>query len=289
MKAANFAYHAPTTRQELFALLAELDDARMIAGGQSLVPMMNFRLAAPENLVDLNTVGGLDGIEVAGDRLVIGAMTRQRAAERSATVARVCPLLVETLGRVGVQQIRNRGTVGGSIAHFDPTAELPVAAVALDAEVVLESLRGARRMPVADFGSDYLTTEIEPDEVLTAVEVPLWPEGHGAAFDEVTRRGDSYAIVSVAALVLLDAAGRVARLSVAIGGLTHAPARLAVDAMVGAAPEGEALAALAETARALPADGDGLMAAEDKQHLAATLTERVVRRAGERARRSTGG
>ena len=280
MKPAPFTYHAPQSRAELLALLAGLEDARVLAGGQSLMPMMNLRIAAPTHLIDLNRVADLAGIAVEGGRLAVGAMTRQRTAELSETVAAHCPLLAEALERVGFQQTRNRGTVGGSIAHMDPTAELVVVAFAQGAEVVLESARGSRSLPVTDFPTGYLATQIEPDEVLVRVDFPLWAKGHGWAFDEVTRRGESFSVVSVGALVEPDGAGRIGRAVVAIGGLGHAPVLLgAASRLVGATPAGAPLAEVAAAAAALPAEGE-MGAPEDyKQHLAGVLTERVLRRA----------
>lgn len=284
MKPAPFTYHAPRSRAEVFALLAGAENARLLAGGQSLVPMMNFRLAAPDVLIDLNNVDDLAGIAVDGGVLKIGAMTRQRAAEQSPIVARVCPLLVEALERVGTQQIRNRGTVGGSIAHLDPTAELLPAAVALGASVTLSSATGERRLTLPEFAEGYLTTAIEPDEILTEIEFPLWPEGHGWAFDEVTRRGDSYAVVSAAALVDLDAAGRIRTASLAIGGLGHvAVAVPEVVALEGASLSDAAVSTIAAAARNLDADGEGGVSADYKRHLAGVLAARVIRKAVARA------
>ena len=182
MKPAAFAYHAPRSRAELLSLLATLSDARMLAGGQSLVPLLNLRLAGPANLIDLNTIPELDTIAIQGDRLHLGAMVRQRAAEHSALVRQSCPLLAEALRHVGHQQTRNRGTIGGSLAHMDPTAELPVVACALDAILTVESLRGPRTLPFATWSTGYLSTQIAPDEALTGIDLPNWPPGHGWGF-----------------------------------------------------------------------------------------------------------
>ncbi len=284
MKASQFAYHAPRERAELLKLLNELEDARVIAGGQSLVPMMNLRLAAPSNLIDLNSVADLSGISIEGERLVIGAMTRQRSAERSPLVSQYCPLLVEALNNVGFQQTRNRGTVGGSVAHMDPTAEIVVACYALGADVVLESVRGERRLAIADFPTGYLTTQIEPDEVLVRIEIPLWSPGHGAAFQEVTRRGESFSVVSVAALVEVAPDGFITRTALAVGGLGATPICLdEMHALVGQHARVASIESLSMIAAALPADGDMVVSSEYKQYLASVLTRRTIRSAMARA------
>ncbi|WJR77914.1 xanthine dehydrogenase family protein subunit M [Bradyrhizobium sp. NP1] len=285
MKPAPFTYHRPTSRTELFDLLGSLDNARVLAGGQSLMPMLNLRIAAPDHLIDLNAVAGLDGIELSNGILRIGAMTRQRAVERSPVVARHLPLLGEAMRHVGFQQTRNRGTIGGTIAHMDPTAEIPVVALAADATLVIESARGERSIAFADLSTGYLTTQVEPDEALVRIDFPVWPERHGSAFEEVTRRGESFAIVSVAVLVALDSAGRVARAAIAVGGLVEAPLRAeaAETALIGHSPDAGAIAAAAAAAATLPAEGD-IYAPEDyKQHLAGVLTERALQRALARA------
>jgi carbon-monoxide dehydrogenase medium subunit len=286
MKPAPFHYHAPATRSEAFGLLARLEDARVLAGGQSLVPMLALRLAAPENLIDLNGIADLAGIRTEEGRLVVGAMTRQRHAERSPLVAEVCPLLADALTHVGHQQTRNRGTIGGSIAHMDPTAELPVVASALDALVVLENAEGARRVPFAQWSTGYLATAIEPGEILTAVEFPIWPSGHGWGFEEVTRRGESYSIIAVAALVALGADGTVSRSAIAIGGLGPAAvrARQSEDALAGKPLDDAAIQAAGEASSLLEAEGDLFADETFKRHLAHHLVLRALRAARGRAR-----
>ncbi|MEP9347711.1 FAD binding domain-containing protein [Xanthobacter sp. KR7-225] len=289
MKPAPFAYHAPATKAEALGLLARLDDARVLAGGQSLLPMMNLRLAGPTNLIDLNGIAELSGIRRAGDALVIEAMTRQRAAERSELVREHCPLLAEAMAHVGFQQTRNRGTVGGSIAHMDPTAELPVVACALDAVLTVESAAGGRQFPIAELAQGYLMTQIAPDEMLVRIALPLWPKGHGFAFEEVTRRGETFSVVCVAALARLDGAGAFARLALAIGGLGAAPVRLQAmeAALVGARADAEAFAAAGAAAGALEADEAPFAPPDFKRHLAGVLTQRALARAAGRARRAS--
>lgn len=291
MKPAPFTYHSPQSRVELLSLLAELDNARVLAGGQSLVPLLNLRLAAPDHLIDLNGVADLRDIELLDGRLCIGAMVRQREAERSAVVAQACPLLVEALQHVGFQQTRNRGTIGGSIAHMDPTAELAVVAQAADARLILQSRRGIRELSFDEFSAGYLATQIEPDEVLVRVDFECWPEGHGWAFDEVTRRGESFSMVSAASLIELDEAGAIRRVAIAVGGLGANPVRV---------PEAEALLqgniwsddiclATGAAAAALPAESDLYAPADYKQHLASVLAERTLRKAVSRVRKTSHG
>jgi len=286
MKPAPFTYHAPQSRAALLALLAAHDDARLLAGGQSLVPLLNLRLAAPAHLIDLGGVPGLDGITRDGAILRVGAMTRQRTAERSAIVAEACPSLSEALLHVGVQQTRNRGTIGGSIAHMDPTAELPVVACATDAVLWLESLGGSRSLPFAQWSAGTLVTVIAPDEVLVRIDFPCWPAGHGWSFQEVTRRGESAAMVAVAALLTCDEAGRVVRSAIAVGGLAAAPQRVpaAEELLMGQHPDTGVIAAAGTAAAALPVEGDLYAPADYKQHLARVLTERTIRQALARAR-----
>jgi carbon-monoxide dehydrogenase medium subunit len=286
MKPAPFTYHAPQSHDALLTLLATHSDARLLAGGQSLVPLLNLRLAGPAHLIDLAKVPGLDSITRDGAMLHIGAMTRQRTAEHSAVIAAACPLLTEALRHVGFQQTRNRGTIGGSIAHMDPTAELPVVACATDATLRLDSARGHRSLPFAQWSAGYLATVIEPDEVLTQIDFLCWPQGHGWSFQEVTRRGEGFAMVAVAALLACDETGRITRAAIAIGGLEAAPQRLtaAETLLKGQHPDGAVIATAAKTAAALPAEGDLYAPADYKQHLAQVLTERTLAEAYTRAR-----
>src|SRR5215470_1803159 len=188
MKPAPFDYHAPRTLDEVVGLLATLDNSKLLAGGQSLVAMMNFRYVIADHIIDLNNVAGLAGITVSDGRLRIGAMTRQRELEFSPDIAKHCPIMHEALAHVGHRQTRNRGTIGGSLAHADPSAELPMICAAHDAVVEIAGKNGTRRVPFAEFGAGFMTTAVQPDEILTAVELVLWPGGHGYGFQEFARR-----------------------------------------------------------------------------------------------------
>ena len=226
MKAPPFDYHRPTSLDEALGLLAGQPDARILAGGQSLVPMLNMRLAAPATLIDINRVDGLDRIEEGADRVTLGAMVRQRTLEASPVVRRRLPLLAEAVAQIGHPVTRNRGTVGGSLCHLDPAAEIPAAALALDARLVAASARGTRRLAMEEFALGMMTTGLEPDEMLVAVELAAWPAGHGAGFAEFARRPGDFAMASAAALVALDGAGRVDAVRLVLGAVAPAPLRV---------------------------------------------------------------
>ena len=226
MKPPPFRYAAPTSVEEVLDLLAANadDDPRVLAGGQSLVPLMNFRLAQPGFLVDLRLVEALTTLRTDGDVLVIGAMVRQSAAERSPDVALAAPLLAEALGYVAHPPIRNSGTVGGSLAHADPAAELPAVALALDAELVAAGPGGTRTIPAAEFFHGSFSTALEPGEILTEVRVPRREGVGGHAFVEFARTHGNFALVGVAAVIELDE-DIVAGASIALSGVASTPVR----------------------------------------------------------------
>lgn len=188
MKAPAFRYLAPDTLAEALRLLAREQNARVLAGGQSLVAMLNMRFAFPDCLIDINRVAELAYLRESDGGIEIGAMTRQRDVEFSPLVARRLPLWREAILPVGHRQTRNRGTVGGSLCQLDPSAELPTVALAMDAELTAASVRGERRLRMADFFAGYMTPALEADEILTSIRVQPWPAGHGHAFLEFARR-----------------------------------------------------------------------------------------------------
>src|SRR2546430_134240 len=209
MKPAPFDYFSPGTVDEALALLAEHgDEAKPLAGGQSLIPAMNFRLARPAVLVDLNGISALAYVRAESGGVAMGAMTRQRTVERSDVVARAAPLLAEAMPSIAHPQIRNRGTVGGSIAHADPSAELPAVMLALEARFQARSATGERSIPAGEFFKGMLETALEPGELLVEIAVPPLPGRSGTAFVEMARRHGDYALVGVAAVVTLDSRGR---------------------------------------------------------------------------------
>ncbi len=209
MKPAPFSYFAPESLNAALELAAEHGyDAKLLAGGQSLVPAMNFRLVQPTVLIDLNQVDELAYVRETEQRgLRIGAMTRQRSVECDPLVAEVCPLLAEVMPHIAHPQIRNRGTIGGSLVHSDPAAELPVVAVALDATLTVRSNSGQRRVPALDFFQSLFTVDVAAGEMLVEVEFPPWSARTGYAFQEVARRHGDYALVGAAALVTLGEDG----------------------------------------------------------------------------------
>ncbi len=288
MKPPVFDYLAPATVDEALRLLAELGDAaKLLAGGQSLVPLMNFRLVRPPHLVDLNGLPELAGITRENDHLVIGAMTRQRAVERSALVRDACPLLAEAMPQIGHAQIRNRGTVGGSLAHSDPAAEIPAVVAALGGELVVRSAKGTRRVASDRFFTGYLSTALEPHELLVAVRLPVSPPRTGHAFIEVSRRHGDFALVGVAAVVTLDAAGLCTDAAVALTGVGPTPvvARDAVRSLIGEKPSPAVFEEVGrKVSSALEPDSDLHASSDYRKHLAGVLTRRALTRATERAR-----
>src|SRR5919197_4734918 len=219
MKPPPFSYHDPRTITDAIALLGRLENAKLLAGGQSLMPMLNMRFVLPDHIIDLNQVEGLAFIRESNGALEIGAMTRQRDLEFSDLIRQRCPLMHAAILNVGHRQTRNRGTLGGSLCHLDPSAELVAVAAALDAVLTVEGPGGSREIPFALFPAGLMTPALREGELLTAVRFPLWRKGHGAAFVEFSRRHGDFAIVSAAVLLEEDANGRIVRTSLTLGGI----------------------------------------------------------------------
>jgi carbon-monoxide dehydrogenase medium subunit len=281
MKPPPFSYHDPRTVGDVVELLGRLDNAKLLAGGQSLMPMLNMRFVLPDHVIDLNRVEGLSFIREADGALEIGGMTRQRDLEFSDVVARRCPLMAEAIRLVGHRQTRNRGTLGGSLCHLDPSAELVSVAAALDATVLVAGPSGRREIAFAEFPVAFMTPAIEPNELLTAVRFPIWPKGHGYAFIEFARRHGDFAIVSAGALLVEDAAGKIQRAAVVIGGMGMVPIR-AVEleqALLGQVPDDELLREACESCRKLDAIEDVHAPASYRQHLASVLSRRALEQA----------
>jgi carbon-monoxide dehydrogenase medium subunit len=286
MKPPPFSYHDPRSLDDAVALLARLENAKLLAGGQSLMPMLNMRFVQPDHVIDLNRVDGLSYIRLEDDLAAVGAMTRQRDLEFHAGVCARCPILHEALLLVGHRQTRNRGTIGGSLCHLDPSAELVTVAAALDAVVSVTGRGGGRDIPFAAFPVAFMTPAIAPDEIVTAVRFPLWPEGHGAAFVEFARRHGDFAIVAAAALLLVDASGRITRASVVLGGASTAPLRLTEveKALIGNAGSDALFREVSESIRDIEAIDDVHVSAAYRRHLARVLTRRALATAHGRAR-----
>jgi carbon-monoxide dehydrogenase medium subunit len=285
MKPPPFSYHDPRTVAEAVGLLATLENAKVLAGGQSLMPMLNMRFVLPDHVIDLNRIDGLSYIREAGDVLDIGAMTRQRDIEFSDVVRTRCPLMREAILNVGHRQTRNRGTLGGSLCHLDPSAELVVAAAAMDAVVTIAGRNGSRDVTFADFPQGYMTPAVALDELLTGVRFPLWPDGHGYAFVEFARRHGDFAIVSAAALLHEDSNGKITKASVTVGGVGSAPVRVAdaERALIGQIASASLFREACEVCRDIEAMEDVHASSSYRQHLATVLTRRALETAHERA------
>ncbi|ADB52519.1 FAD binding domain-containing protein [Conexibacter woesei] len=284
MKPAPFDYVRPASVGDAIAALAADEDAKPIAGGQSLMPMLNMRLAQPTTLVDLNALPELSYVRREGGHLVVGGMTRQRLLEQDPAARDALPFLADVLGHVGHVAIRNRGTVGGSIAHADPAAELPLVAVALDAELVAQGPGGRRTIAAADFFRMFLTTALEPGELLVEVRLPTAAGGWTAGFEELSRRHGDFAIVSVLALVDVDGDGRASAARIAIGGANPVPLRAhaAEELLVGRPLDASAIAAAsASAAVAVEPTWDVHGSAEYRREMTAVLVGRALSQVAE--------
>ncbi len=238
VKPSRFTYTAPTSVDEAALVLQQHgEDAKVLAGGQSLVPLMNLRMAAPSVVVDLNRVPGLDYVRLDGDALAIGAMTRHRTVVSSPLVAEHCPLLASAASVIGYPAIRNRGTFGGSVAHADPVAEMPCIVLTLDAELVAQGAAGRRVIAARDFFHGYFTTALEPSELLVEVRIPLGRPGGGWGFDEFSRKSGDFALAAVA-VDLQVSDGAIAQARIGIAGVADRPVRAtgAEDPLHGQAP-----------------------------------------------------
>ncbi len=289
MKPPAFTYHDPDSLTEALELMAGLENARALAGGQSLMPMLNFRLVRPDHLIDLNRIVELSGIRVAGNRITVGAMTRQAELEHSAAIAQHCPLMLEAILNVGHRQTRNRGTIGGSLAHMDPAAELPIVALALRATLRAQSRSGIRTFGMDEFPVSYMTTALRPDELLVDLSFNAWPAGHGYAFEEFSRRRGDFAVVAVAVLLHVES-GAVRNASIAIGGVASGPIRLVgvERALVGRPAEERLAAEAAQLAGQIEAHSDIHASGKYRRRLAVVLAERAIKRALLRAAPKTG-
>jgi carbon-monoxide dehydrogenase medium subunit len=288
MKPPAFTYHAAQSVDEAIALLAQHgDSARVLAGGQSLVPLMNMRLARPSVLVDINGLADLAFVRQHNGGLAIGALTRDAALERDTLVRQVLPLLIEAAAHVGHPAIRNRSTVGGSIAHADPAAELPAVMLALDANFVALGPKGSRSISAADFFQGYLQTSLAEGELLTELHVPSLPPRSGSAFVEFARREGDYALAGVAAVVTLAEDGRISQARLGLCSVGPAPVRpsAAEQVLVGQKPGPDAFAAAAQAVKEAlvepPSDVHG--SAQYRRHLAGVLSERALALAASRA------
>ncbi len=283
MKLPTFDYHAPTSLAEAVALLAASEgSARPIAGGQSLMPVMAFRLAQPSALVDLRHVPGLDSIEVLAKEVKIGAMVRWRMIEESRELARVVPVLAAAMEHVAHYQIRNRGTVGGSLAHADPAAEFPALAVACDAVIDVVGSKGARAIKAADLFTGALETCLADDEIITAVRVPVWPKRRRWGFQEFARRRGDFAIAGIVAFYDLDQQGLITQAHIGVFGATDIPRRLpnAEAALNGQEPSEALFETVGDVASGEVNPQSDIHASRDyRRSLVGTLTKRALAQA----------
>jgi CO/xanthine dehydrogenase FAD-binding subunit len=290
MKPANFDYFAPTSLVEALALLEQHgDEAKILAGGQSLMPLMNMRLARPKVVIDINRLSELACISPGPDGgLAMGALTRQRVVERSGLVYERVPLLAAAMPSIGHFQIRNRGTVGGSIVHADPAAELPALSLALDGEFVLVSARSQRTIKAEDFFVTYLTTAIEPVEVLTEIRIPTWGMEWGWGFQEVCRREGDFALVGAVALLKLDGDQVCESARIVIFGVGGRPVRVqgAEELLMGRRVDGRALEEAARVvSNSLEPHSDIHASAQYRKEVGGVLARRALEEALRREKR----
>ncbi len=284
MKPAPFGYHDPASLDDVVGLLGSLEEAKLLAGGQSLVPMLNFRFVQPDHLIDLNGVSELFGVNDDGSQLHIGAMTRQAVLMESAEIKRRVPIMTEALEWVGHFQTRSRGTIGGSLCNLDPAAELPVIALLYDAELSVRGPDGPRQVPMAEWPLAYMLPSLSPDEVLSSIGIRYWQEPHGYAFAEFARRHGDFAIVSVGCLLAVEG-GKVTRAAIAVGGAQETPYRLTAseEALIGQPPSADVFKEAAAIARSQDAMSDAYVSSAYRQRLTGVLTERALATAASRA------
>jgi 2-furoyl-CoA dehydrogenase FAD binding subunit len=289
MKPPKFDYYKPATLAEALNLLEEIgDDGKIIAGGQSLVPIMNMRLASPKSLIDINGLDELNYIKNEGNVLKIGTLTRQSTVENSEMVADVCGLLTEAITQIGHVQTRNRGTIGGSIVHADPSAELPLALLTLNGSVQIASVDEVRSVDAEDLFVTYLTTDIMPTEILTEVTIPISEGRHGYSFQEIARRHGDFALVAASCHMTIDDEDRISSVRLALGGVEATPLLIgdAEDLLVGEALSDSLLDQIVESVELeVDPESDLHASAEYRTHLAKVLTKRALTEAYERARR----
>jgi carbon-monoxide dehydrogenase medium subunit len=292
MKPPRFTYHDPRERREVLALLDTYeDDAKLLAGGQSLLPLLNMRLAQPAHLIDINHISDLSYIREQDGEIIIGALTRHRDVERSQLLQACCPLLVEAISFVGHAPIRSRGTIGGSLAHADPAAEIPAVLVALNGFVHVESQDDVREIAAAEFFTGQLQSALTSRELLTAVRFPVAPARSGAVFLEISRRHGDYALVGVAAQLSFDQLGAITDARVALMGVADTPVRAAASEslLLHEQPEQELFKSAAECAIVdLDPPSDLHATTEYRRQVTITLVERALREATERAQKGAG-
>jgi carbon-monoxide dehydrogenase medium subunit len=285
---ASFGYVAARSIEEALHLMAKHgEEGKLLAGGHSLIPAMKLRLTAPRILIDLGTVPGLSGVRVDGSNLIIGALTLHADIASSALVRKHLPGLADAASVIGDLQVRNRGTIGGSVAHADPSADLPVILTALNASFVVQSADGSRAIPVDDFFTDFFTTAMSANEILTEVRVPVPAAGSGTAYAKLPHPASGYVVVSAGVLIARQASGSCASARVAVGGLGSGPIRAIPTEMElqGKPLTSQVIAAAAtKAAEETDPDGDTYASAEYKRHVATVYARKAIEAAVERAK-----
>jgi len=283
---APFEYHAPSTVKEAIGLLERHgDDAKLLAGGHSLLPIMKFRLAQPKVVVDIGRIAGLDKIEAKGATITIGALVTHDAVEQSEALQKQCPLLPETAAVIGDMQVRNRGTIGGALAHADPAADYPGAILALEAEIVATGPKGNRTIPAKDFFVEMLTTALKPTEIITEVRVPATGKGTATAYLKHPHPASGYAVVGVA-VVLQMSGGKCQKAAIGINGVAGKAYRASAveKALVGKTLDEKTVAdAAAHAADGVDVQADLYASSEFRAHLASVYTKRAILKAASRA------
>jgi aerobic carbon-monoxide dehydrogenase medium subunit len=287
MKPAPFIYHNPVTPEEAVSLLSSNEEAKILAGGQSLMPMLNMRFVVPDHVIDLNNVIGIVGITDSDNLLEIGAMTRQRDLMTNDLVKAKAPIIPEALEYVGHFQTRNRGTIGGSLCHLDPAAELPCLMAAYDAMLTAQGPDGVREIPFKEWPLAYMIPNLASDELLTKISFKCWSTNHGYGFVEFSRRHGDFAIVAVAALLEVGD-GKINRAAISIGGANIRPVRLAdaEEALIGKLANEDTYKIAADIAQGIESMSDAYVTSQYRQRLAGTLVQRALVKAGDRANRS---
>lgn len=287
MKPAAFDYLKPRTLDEALSLLDEYGyDAKVLSGGQSLIPMMNMRLARPPYLIDISGLQEMSYIEIDEEEVRIGGITRHYMVEESEAIQKACPMLAEGIKLIGHSQIRSRGTIGGSIVHADPTAELPVMLTALDGKVTVVSSEGEREMTPEELFLTYMTTTMEPNEILTTVHFPVIAERTGHAIEEFTLRSGDFALILAAASVTLDEEGKIEQATLCVGGVDGVPVKLedVTDELIGQYPTEDLIAeSCAQIVDLVDPEKDIHASAEYRKDLCVALSRRVLKKAADRA------
>ena len=286
MKPAPFKYHDPKTLSELVELMSNLEDAKILAGGQSLMPMMNMRYVTPEDVIDINGVNELDFIKLENDHLTIGSMTRQKDILSNQEIFDKAPIFREALNHVGHIQTRSRGTIGGSLCHLDPSAEIPALASLYDASLTVVNREGSREIHIDEWVLAYMMPSISDEEILTSISIPVWKNPHGYAFIEFARRHGDFAVCGAGTLVEIDTNDIISKVAIVVAGVDVKPLRLSTleSDLIGKKATKDTLEYACSSAKKIEAISDVYFSTQYRQRLAGTLVKRSLEVAIERAR-----